>query len=491
MEQTIATYQAISNRIGTLFGFFYAEKNYGEMLRAVQLAASSVQKSTDPAQLLSWLSSVQLSNADVAALARHLTIGETYFFREKTALDLFSEKIIPEILDQRQGKNQRIRIWSAGCSSGEEPYTLAILLKEMIPNLHQWQIDLVATDLNLAAIQKALSGCYTPWSFRETPPHIKEKYFVKKGNLYEIADEIKQMVQFSTLNLVTADYPSPANNTHHMDVIFCRNVLMYLKPDRISAISARFHESLVDGGWFITSQVELNETYFGSFNRTTFGKGIFYKKEDGAASTFITDRKILKGIRRPAQAAKSNTLFSASNKKKSAATDSATLKAKEQSSFSLPTAKELFLKAKYAECVKLCQEQMDESPTIDTGILLVKAFANSGELKQAKYWCDRLIEANSNSAELYYLNAFILEDQEEPVLAEKNLTKALYLQPNHLPSLFAMGNILRRNNKKQQAANYYQQLIQLLDLMADELIINDFDGLTAGRLRKMTQTMMQ
>ncbi len=491
MEIDKATYQAISNRIGALFGFYYAEKNYAEMLRCVQEAAKVVQKSTEPEKILLWLSSTPLSNADAASLAKHLTIGETYFFREKPALDLFSEKIIPELLEQRKGKNQRIRIWSAGCSSGEEPYTLAIMLREMIPHLDQWKIDLVATDLNLAAIQKALGGCYTPWSFRETPAYIKEKYFVKKGNLFEISDVIKNMVQFSTLNLITARFPSPENNTNQLDMIFCRNVLMYLKPENIKAISAKFRESLVEGGWFITSQVELNDSYFGNFSRKTYKSGIFYRKEDLSAKVATVDSKDFKSKNRLIRS-KKDVISPAKTRSRISTGISAVIeKPKAFNAASVRSIKDLFSAAKYADCIQLCQVQMEKAPSIDTGIILIKSYANLGNLKQARHWCDKLIKVNGSSAELYYLNAFILEDQNEPLLAEKNLTKALYLQPNHLPSLFAMGNILRRNQKKQQAVNYYQQLIQQLDLMSDEYIIDDFDGLTAGRLREMTQTMMQ
>lgn len=491
MDMDKATYQAISNRIGALFGFFYAEKNFGEMLRCVQAAAKAVQKSTEPEQLLLWLSSTPLSNADSASLAKHLTIGETYFFREKPALDLFSEKIIPELIEQRKGKNQRIRIWSAGCSSGEEPYTLAIMLKEMLPHLDHWKIDLIATDLNLAAIQKALGGRYTPWSFRETPAHIKDKYFVQKGNLFEISDEIKKMVQFSTLNLITARFPAPENNTNQLDVIFCRNVLMYLKPENIKAIIARFHESLIEGGWFITSQVELNDAYFGNFNRKTYKNGIFYRKEAIPAEVESSKGSFLKNKNSLARLKKEVIISDKKRPRSPQLKHTLTEKPQEDSAPSVQNFKFLFEAAKYADCIQLCLAQMEKNPSIDTGIILVRSYANLGDLKQARHWCDRLIKANGNSAELYYLHAFILEDQNEPVLAEKNLTKALYLQPNHLPSLFAMGNILRRNQKKQQAINYYQQLIQQLDLMTDEFIIDDFDGLTAGRLREMTQTMMQ
>lgn len=214
---------AIRNQLGLLFGLNFTESQGGMLVKNLQNAAAELGLSTDLSAIKSWLSKKSFLPEESNMLAKYLTIGETYFFREKAALQLFTEKIIPDLI----AKNKPIKIWSAGCSSGEEPYSLAILLKESNINLNSLNISILATDLNTNALAKATKGLYTEWSFRETSDELKEKYFTKHNKQYQIKKEIREMVEFRQLNLATEDFPAVANQTDQIDVIFCRNVLMY------------------------------------------------------------------------------------------------------------------------------------------------------------------------------------------------------------------------------------------------------------------------
>ena len=184
-------------------------------------------------------------------------MGETYFFRERRAFEILEQSLLPGLIAARRKTEKRLRFWSAGCSTGEEPYSLAILLDKLIPDLKDWNVTILATDINTGALRKAEEGIYSDWSFRDNPPWFKEHYFEKvDGNHHRLLPRIRKMVTFSYLNLSEDHYPALQNNTNAMDFIFCRNVLMYFAPGQIGLTVERFHRSLLDGGCLIVSPVE-------------------------------------------------------------------------------------------------------------------------------------------------------------------------------------------------------------------------------------------
>ena len=123
------------------------------------------------------LLSAPLTTAQLQTLASHLTIGETYFFREKPTFELLAQRVLPALIRSRRGREQRLRLWSAGCCSGEEAYSLAILLRQLLPDLADWQVTILATDINPHCLRKAVDGTYGEWSFRDAPADFKERYF--------------------------------------------------------------------------------------------------------------------------------------------------------------------------------------------------------------------------------------------------------------------------------------------------------------------------
>src|SRR5205085_1716639 len=124
-------------------------------------------------------------------------------------------------------KVQRLRVWSAGCATGEEAYSLAILLEELLPDLAFWDVQILATDINRRSLARAQVGVYSPWSFREVPEGIQARYFTVQGRNFEVLPRIRERVSFAYLNLVEDNYPSLLNHTHDLDLILFRNVLIY------------------------------------------------------------------------------------------------------------------------------------------------------------------------------------------------------------------------------------------------------------------------
>jgi len=491
----------ISDKIGELYGLHYPEDQWHNLERCILNAVVELKHDQGLPAICEWLAQPDIPDEEIKVLTKHLTIGETYFFREKVALDMFRKKIIPEIISQRSGDNKYIRIWSAGCSSGEEPYSIAMLLKEIVPDIENWDITILATDLNDAALQKATKGIYTPWSFRETSTELQDKYFVKEGKLLRIVPEIKQMVTFSRLNLVSDHYPLTSNKTNDMDVIFCRNVLMYFAPKTICEISQRFHMALKNNGWLITSQVELNDIYFSLFSRVFSHNGIFYQKteleqktelkEDFTKSkkgqvSFITGSKVKRSNQQDRFKLKTNSPFKHVVKEPETSNP---VDAESEKQNPIQAAL-LFAASKYPECVEYCLQKPEINSDTNLMLILVKSYANMGKLDEARTWMEHLLLSNSITAEIRYLYATILIEQKEWDLAGKILLSILYLEPNHLAAQLSLSDIYKRLGKNHQAMKQSLNLIRCLDSWDDDEIVPDLDGMTAGRLRQMVKMSM-
>ena len=200
-----------------------------------------------------------MTKQQIETLARQLTVGETYFFRDKKSFELIEGKILPDLIQKRREADRYLWIWSAGCATGEEPYSIAMLLSRLIPDIEDWNITVLATDINASFLQKAAKGIYGEWSFRDVPSGVKEVFFKKAGkDLFELLPEVRTAVTFTYLNLSEDAYPSLTNNTNGMDVILCRNVLMYFTEKSQREVVGKLYRCLVKGGWLMVSPAEIS-----------------------------------------------------------------------------------------------------------------------------------------------------------------------------------------------------------------------------------------
>ncbi|ORJ63344.1 CheR family methyltransferase [Geothermobacter hydrogeniphilus] len=190
---------------------------------------------------------------ELTELINLLTTNETYFFREDFQLKSFTEEIIPEICRRKEQEgNRRLRIWSAGCSTGEEPYTIAMLLLEK-PELRDWQIDIIGTDISQQVLKVARRGLYGENSFRSTEESYRRKYFRSQDGKWLIDDRVKKLVTISHLNLFDAPRVSLLGK---MDVIFCRNVIIYFDLAAKRRVIETFHRRLQPQGFLLLGHSE-------------------------------------------------------------------------------------------------------------------------------------------------------------------------------------------------------------------------------------------
>lgn len=216
------------------------------------------------------------------AVIRATTIGETYFFRNMAQFQALREQVLPELIARRRASGfKQIRMWSAGCATGEEPYTLAILLREMLPDLADWSLTILATDINQEFLERAQTGIYRAAAFRnETPADLRDRYFTPVDGGWQLDPAIRRMVTFGHLNLVSGEFPSYETNTTGLDLIVCRNVTIYFSEATTRAIVGRFASALTGDGWLLVGHAEPLASIYETqgFAPRNFENAIFYRR---------------------------------------------------------------------------------------------------------------------------------------------------------------------------------------------------------------------
>ena len=214
---------------------------------------------------------------ELASVIDLLTIHETYFFREERQLKALAKEVIPELIKQKNG-NQTIRIWSAGCSTGEEPYTLSMIFHE-VEELKDWNIEIIGTDISPRVLHSARRGLYQPSAFRTTDARYITKYFMKNSDGYRIVDDIRKNVIFLHMNLLDENKLALINP---MDMVFCRNVIIYFDSIAKREVIDTFHRKLNPGGYLFLGHSESLMNISTAFALRHFMYDMLYQKADGS-----------------------------------------------------------------------------------------------------------------------------------------------------------------------------------------------------------------
>ena len=206
-----------------------------------------------------------------------VTTNETSFFRNPPQLKVFQDYVLKEVIDEcRKSGRKRLRIWSAGCSTGEEPYTLAIILNEVLRSeIHSWDIKITANDLSEAVLSAARRGIYNEYALRTTPPEIASAYFTKDGNVYKIKPELKQLVSFGQINLSDKDQ---LRRVEKSQIVFCRNVIIYFDDDMKRKVISAFYDNLEPNGMLLIGHSESLHNISRAFKPEHHTGTIVYRK---------------------------------------------------------------------------------------------------------------------------------------------------------------------------------------------------------------------
>jgi chemotaxis protein methyltransferase CheR len=200
----------------------------------------------------------------------------TRFFREDAHFDFLISTVIPRMLENKKNlRDNKIRIWSAGCSSGEEPYTISMVVSENITPLNNWNIKILATDLSTRVLKKAITGVYTKEQLKSVPPQMFSTYFKRLNgntkNLYQIDDSLKNLIAFRRLNLTDSNFPFKGL----FDFIFCRNVMIYFDKKTQNDLILKFYKHLSPDGYLFIGH---SESLAGTSNKFRYVRPTIYQK---------------------------------------------------------------------------------------------------------------------------------------------------------------------------------------------------------------------
>lgn len=451
----------LSELLAAKTGLDFPTERWSDLERGIAAAAPTFGM-PDVDSCARWLVSAPLTRKQIETLASHLTVGETYFFREERSLQVLERHILPELLHAREHSERRLRIWSAGCCTGEEPYSIAMLLDRLIPRPREWNVTILATDINPAFLRKAAEGVYSEWSFRGTPDWIRERYFKQgKNSRFEIQPLIRNRVAFSYLNLADDVYPSLTNNTNAMDVIFCRNVLMYFTAAQAKKVIENFHRSLVDGGWLIVSPVETSNSLFSRFTAVGFPGAVLYRKLADTQSPAVAPPAVATCL--PPETLPLESPFA----------DAASAIPWQEAPSSLDH--------------PLSPGDMSPSEVDDDEVpsRTARACANLGKLDEAARWCEKAIAADKLNPSNHYLLATIQRELGQSDVATQSLMRALYLDPDFVLAHFALGSLCLSQSRRREAERHFDNALALLRARPYDEPLPESDGLTAGRLTEI------
>lgn len=421
-----------------------------------------------------------------------LTVGETYFFREPTQLDLLGTHILPALYATRDPA-RALRIWSAGCASGEEPYTVAILLREL-----GWPhpTRILGTDVARPRLDAARRGRYTRWSLRGTSPARVARWFAPRGAQWQLDGGIRDAVEFGQLNLVADEYPSPATGTMAQDIVLCRNVLIYFDMEGVKRIASRLLESLAPDGWLLLGASDPPLAGVVPCETVLLPGGVAYRR------TGVTD------LVRPAIEVATGTAWwvspatpprSDAEPLHAACTpptlDSilalppeapAPVPATSSTAAASDPALVAYASADYTLAESLAARQLEGDPSrVEPWIVLVRAIANQGRVRDAEVECIRALDLHRLSPELHYLHATLLREAGQPRESANAARRALYLDPGFVMAHLLLGDALAHLGEGRRARRAFENAQSALAAAAPDSVPLAADGVPAARLAQV------
>ena len=387
----------------------------------------------DAATYLARLGPARADGRELARILEGLVVNETYFFRDRAQLDVLASRVFPELA----ARGGRIRILSAGASTGAEAYTLAILLCERFPELVPI-VDIVGIDLVPAAIEVARRGRWLPWTLRDTPAAIVARYFEPHGRFHELRADVRAMVSFEVRNLLGPEGALWAPGA--FDVIFCRNVLMYLAPGPAQAAVARLERSLTPGGCLFLGHAE---TLRG------FATGLALERDAGAF--YYRHRP--------------------------------SLRAEVEAAIELraPPSRRLHIEGSL-----VVPSRVEEAkPGSGASIREVLELVERGDLAEAENACALAHAADDLDAVPYYLMALCRDRAGDPAGARRRATAAAYLDPTFAMPCLHLGLLARRDGDFRTARRELERAVALLAREDDDRLHLLGGGLDREALRRI------
>ncbi|MDX2254191.1 MAG: CheR family methyltransferase [Pseudanabaenaceae cyanobacterium bins.39] len=488
------------------FGIYIRSQDDANFCKKIHSRVQALKLSTYESYYDLLSSPSDLSQSEWRELIRQVTISETYFMRDKGHINLLQNNILPELI-QAQDASKTLRIWSAGCSTGEEAYSLAILLYELIPNPQNWRLHIVGSDLNPEVVQKAKQAIYSDWSLRSLTSEQKRRYFTQQASLWRLNENLCKMVTFYSNNLIDDTYSAYAVDFSNFDLILCRNVFIYFEPKAIKKVLRRFQMALKSNGYLITGHMELHGQSLDGFKVNVFPDAVVYRKMHGNASANGANSPDYRSYSPSGNSSQShsfqnpqqNLSANASNALLAPELSSATWESYRHASQNitdrlannepaprssevktdwdrLTAAENAIGRTEYHEALQYLEEiQEKRFHFLKIHQLSALIYANLGELKSAYAHCEEAIKLEPNLPKVYYLMAHIADEMGKYDEVKKLLKKAIYLDLYYVAAYLALGDMYGRESDRDRALKMYRSTIDILKALPSNTIVPETD----------------
>ena len=490
----------IRNYITTRSGLYFKDHDLKDLQNVIEKRIHAL-KLASGFNYYSYLTSPNNTEDELRELLNLLTINHTYFFRNEAQFKALREKVLPEIISRKlkrqnsaragEGDKPKIRIWSAGCSTGEEPYSIAIVLRELIPDPENWELQILATDASSEALKAAQEGIYNPNSVRPVDKDVLEKYFsahkspgASQGMRYKISDDIKEMVQFGYFNLMEQDYPQG------FDIIFCRNVTIYFEFQTTLRTMNMLYESLNDPGYVFIGYSETLQYLQDKFKMIAWDEAIYYRKATKEAPETPV-RPTLKPAAREKEMdeilediARAEVLAGVAKSKSPAPSQKI-------EDILVQIIKAMHQK-EYAKAFQLINEASAIDPSaIDPYYLAAEIFMNQGKNLEAKNRLSTALKIDSLFAPAHYLLGCLYMEENAPDKAKESLRKAIYIDKFFLIAHFYIAQAFKNEGNIKDAMREYRNTLNLLSNARSEDIIAYSGGFSAATLMSVVRDNLE
>jgi chemotaxis protein methyltransferase CheR len=429
---------------------FYANRD-GELAERISRRMSKLGLS-GCAAYLKLLRESDGDGREFDILVAELTIGETHFFRHQEQFDALRDMILPELIE-RNRQTRRLRIWSAGCATGPEVYSIAMLLRrDLAHSIEGWDVSLLGTDINREFLARANDGVYDDWAFRSCPDYIKSSCFVSEGRNWKIKPEYREGVSFQYHNLVKHPFPSLLHNLSSFDLILCRNVMIYFGTDLIRRLLSQFERSLVPGGWLLVGHAEPNVELFGSFRTINVPGATIYQKsgpqEQAGTSIEVGDGSDTHV--RPSALDNVIWRFTPPEPVVASGLDAA----------------------------------VEPVPPQSSDIMVL---ADRGDFDRALDCAEVVLEKGRLDPVAHFYMALVLEQMGRHAQSEESLRRAIYLDRGFILAHYYLGASLQRRGDKTCAVRSFKNVLDLISKEKPTRRFLDGDGITSADLAELTR----
>ena len=477
------------------FGLKPGAVHYYSLKKAVH-GIQEAEKKPLP-EIIQLLCEIPMREDIVRLIVPHITVYETYFFRHPEHFAWMRDSFLPELEIRKRAEGRlTIACWSAGCSTGEEAYSLAITLFDYFKGKEGWELKVVATDINHESLEIARHGCYGDWSFRDLPRETKERFFYEchdalelvpglpRLTRYHIDSRIQQMVTFAELNLNAPQWNIPELSTRTFDLIVCRNVLIYLHQSAAKALIARFAEYLEPNGALIVGPSEpwfLNDSPFAA--QPIRNGTIFIKKENSGQSMPSTTQPAARRLENP-KSIKSlaGSLHHQITKPAESLAPQKTAPA-ESLAPPQPASKTSF-------AIPLHEAPLHAAAEREEVIANARHLADSGEASRAIELLSELIQKETTDPELYYLRGLAYIHTRDFSSAESDLKKSLFLEPDNVVAYIALASIAKERGNESEMKKHYSNALHFLSKIEETAVVPGSNGIPAKAMRDMISSLM-